>query len=121
MATKMTQRTAIAYVLDNCTVPSDVREKLVSMKATLDKKSKQTGERKPTKTQKENEGLKEIIVSNMEPNRLYSISEIAKEMPFGEGVELSNQKVSSLVKQLKDAGKVERFEEKRKAKFRVVM
>jgi DNA-binding transcriptional regulator GbsR (MarR family) len=42
-------------------------------------------------------------------------------MPFGEGVELSNQKVSSLVKQLKDAGKVERFEEKRKAKFRVVV
>lgn len=121
MATKMTQKNAIAYVLDNCTVPSDVREKLVSMKATLEKKSKQTGERKPTKTQKANEVLKAIIVENMEPNRLYSVGELVKEMPFDESVEMSSQKMSALVKQLKDCGKVERFEEKRKAKFRVVL
>jgi hypothetical protein len=33
--------------------------------------------------------------------------------------ELSNQRVSALIRQLKEEGKVERFEEKRKAVFRI--
>lgn len=116
--TKMTQKNAIAYVLDNCTLPTEVEEKLVSIKVALEKKSAKSGERKPTKTQVANEGFKEIILANMESNRLYTVTELTKEMPFGE--ELSNQRVSALVRQLKDAGKVERIEEKRKAYFRIV-
>lgn len=113
--TKMTQKNAIAYVLENCTVPDEVREKLEGMKAQLEKRSAKTGERKPTKTQIANEGFKETILANMEPDRLYTVSELAKEIPFGE--ELSGQRVSALMKQLKDAGKVLRTEEKRKAYF----
>lgn len=116
--TKMTQKNAIAYVLDNCTLPTEVEEKLVSIKTALEKKSAKSGERKPTKTQVANEGFKEIILANMESNRLYTVTELAKEMPFGE--ELSNQRVSALVRQLKEVGKVERIEEKRKAYFKVV-
>ena len=116
--TKMTQKNAIAYVLDNCTLPSEVEEKLVSMKAQLEKKSNKSGERKPTKTQLENENFKNIILDTMESNRLYTVTELAKEVPFG--VELSNQRVSALVRQLKEAHKVERIEEKRKAYFRIV-
>ena len=115
MATKMTQKNAIAYVLDNCEIPTDVKEKLVSMKTQLEKKSAKSGERKPTKTQVANEGFKKIILDNMESGRLYTITEITKEMPFGE--ELSSQRVSALVKQLKDSGSVVRTEEKRKAYF----
>lgn len=117
MATKMTQKNAIAYVLDNCTVPKDVREKLVSMKASLEKKSNKSGERKPTKTQIANEGHKAVILANMEHGRLYTITEIAKEMPFTE--ELSTQRVSAIVKQMKDAGSILRTEEKRKAYFSI--
>ena len=113
--TKMTQKNAIAYVLDNCAVPDEVREKLEAMKAQLEKRSAKTGERKPTKTQIANEGFKETILANMEPDRLYTVSELAKEIPFGE--ELSGQRVSALMKKLKDAGKVIRTEEKRKAYF----
>lgn len=116
MATKMTKKNAIAYVLENCQVPEDVKEKLVSMKAQLEKSNK--GEKKPTKTQVVNEGFKAVIVENMEPGRLYTITELTKEMPFGE--ELSTQRVSALVRQLKDAGSVVRTEEKRKAYFQVV-
>lgn len=115
MAIKMTQKNAIAYVIENCEVPSDVMEKLVSIKASLEKKSAKSGERKPTKTQIANDGFKQIILDNMEKDRLYTITEIAKEMPFGE--ELSNQRVSAIVRQLKEKGEVVRTEEKRKAYF----
>ena len=115
MTTKMTQKNAIAYVLDNCTVPEDVKEKLVSMKASLEKKSAKSGERKPTKTQVANEGFKQVILSNMEKGRLYTIGELTKEMPFGE--ELSSQRVSALITQLKKSGDVVRTEDKRKAYF----
>ena len=115
MAIKMTQKNAIAYVLENCSIPKDVEEKLVAMKAQLEKKSNAKGERKPTKTQIANEGFKEIILANMEQGRLYTITELAKEMPFGE--ELSSQRVSAIVRQLKESGKVVRTEEKRKAYF----
>lgn len=113
--TKMTQKIALNYVIENCELPEDVKAKIESMIVALEKKSNSKGERKPTKTQIANEGFKEIIVNNMEHGRLYTITEIAKEMPFGE--ELSNQRVSALVRQLKDAGVVVRTEEKRKAYF----
>ena len=115
MAIKMTQKNAIAYVLANCEIPKDVEEKLVSMQAQLEKKSNKSGEKKPTKTQIANEGFKEIILANMEQGRLYTITELTKEMPFGE--ELSSQRVSAIVRQLKEVGKVVRTEEKRKAYF----
>ena len=115
MAIKMTQKNAIAYVLENCSIPKDVEDKLVSMKAQLEKKNSKSGERKPTKTQIANKGFKEIILANMEHGRLYTITEITKEMPFGE--ELSTQRVSAIVRQLKESGSVVRTEEKRKAYF----
>ena len=113
--TKMTQKVALNYVIENCELPEEVKAKIESMIVALEKKSAKSGERKPTKTQVANEGFKAIIVDNMEHGRLYTITEIAKEMPFGE--ELSNQRVSALVRQLKDAGVVVRTEEKRKAYF----
>ena len=113
--TKMTQKNAIAYVLDNCELPTDVAEKLAGMKAQLEKRSERKGEKKPTKTQVANEGFKAVIVENMEPGRLYTITELAKEMPFGE--ELSTQRVSALITQLKKAGTIIRTEDKRKAYF----
>lgn len=113
--TKMTQKVALNYVIDNCELPEEVKAKIESMIVALEKKSAKSGERKPTKTQVANEGFKAIIVDNMERGRLYTVTEIAKEMPFGE--ELSNQRVSALVRQLKDAGVVVRTEEKRKAYF----
>ena len=116
--TKMTQKVALNYVVENCELPEEVKAKIESMIVALEKKSAKSGERKPTKTQIANEGFKSIIVYNMEHGRLYTITEIAKEMPFGE--ELSNQRVSALVRQLKDAGIVARTEEKRKAYFSLV-
>ena len=113
---KMTNLKAVAYVLENCTLPADVAEKMEKIKASFEKKSA-TGERKPTATQVANEGLKMVILSYMEeqPNRLFTVTELIKEVP--ELAELSNQKVSALMTQLKDTGVVTKIVEKRKSYF----
>lgn len=82
----------------------------------LDRKN--TVDKKPTKTQQENEGIKSSVLSAMEANRLYSISEMLKEFPVCK--DMSNQKLSSLVRQMVLDKQVERVEDKRKAFFRKV-
>jgi len=116
MTERMTNVKAIAYVIENCEVPQEVAEKLEKIKASFEKKA--SGERKPTKTQEQNEGLKSAILNHMETDVLYSIGQLAKEVPELVAVGASGQKVSALVKQLKDAGLVVRVEEKRKAFFK---
>jgi hypothetical protein len=76
---------------------------------------KNSGEKKPTATQVANEGLKQSIVEGMEANRVYTIGELVKEIPAC--AELSTSKMSALLRQLIDAGKVVRTEDKRKAYF----
>ena len=79
---------------------------------------KNSAEKKPTAQQTANAGIQSAILSAMsaEPNRLFTITELIKSVP--ECADLTNQRVSALVRQLVDAGKVERTEEKRKAFFR---
>lgn len=118
MTERMTNVKAIAYVIENCEVPTEVAEKLEKMKASFEKKS--TGERKPTKTQVENETLKGAILNFMAEDTLYSVGQLAKEVPELVAISASGQKVSALIKQLKDAGLVKRVEDKRKAYFQRV-
>ena len=78
----------------------------------LDKKN--SSEKKPTAQQTANESIKAAIVAGMTPNRLYTVSEIQKEI--SECAELSNQRISALLRQM--IGKeVVRTEDKRKAYF----
>ena len=78
----------------------------------LDKKN--SGEKKPTAQQTANESIKAAIVAGMTPNRLYTVSEIQKEI--SECAELSNQRISALLRQM--IGKeIVRTEDKRKAYF----
>ena len=82
-------------------------------------KKNASGNGKLTAVQVANNGIKEDILDCMEkePNRLFTISEMQKVFPCC--AELSNQRVSALVRQLIADGKVERLEEKRKAVFRI--
>lgn len=79
---------------------------------------KNAAEKKPTAVQVANEGIKQAIVAGMEQGKLYTITDIIKSVP--ECADLTNQRVSALVRQLKDDNIVERVEEKRKAYFRLV-
>ena len=76
---------------------------------------KNSSEKKPTAQQTANEAIKSAIVEAMEPNHLYTVTEIQKSV--AECAELSNQRVSALLRQLKDDGVVVRTEDKRKAFF----
>ena len=90
-----------------------------ALKAQTQKKAASKGARKPSKTQIANEAHKAVIVEAMkaEPDRLFTITEMVKEFPFSE--ELSNQRVSAIVTQLKKADVVVRTEEKGKAYFKL--
>lgn len=77
---------------------------------------KNSGEKKPTANQTANEGIKANILATMEPNRLYSITELLKEVPNLPDT-MTNQRMTAIVRQLKDDGLVIRVEEKRKAYF----
>jgi hypothetical protein len=79
------------------------------------KNSTATGEKKLTATQKANEEVKVAILNGMEADRLYTITELMKEIP--ECVEMTNQKVSAIVRQMVKEETVNRIEDKRKALF----
>lgn len=76
---------------------------------------KNSSEKKPTAQQVANDSIKQAILDGMEENHLYTITEIQKNIV--ECSELSNQRVSALVRQLKEDGLVIRTEDKRKAYF----
>lgn len=118
MATKMTKRDYFNTLLTLDEVKSN--EGLVEFinheLELLAKKN--SAEKKPTAAQVANVGIKNAIYDGMQENRLYTITELMKEIP--ECNELTNQRVSALVRQMIADGLVERIEEKRKALFRKV-
>ena len=117
--TKMTYATALEMVLaiDEVKANDELAEKLTALKESVSKKSTSKSN-KPNAKQKANEEIKEKIMKILfaEPTRLFTISEICKSYT---DEELSNQKVSSLVRQLVAEDKVKRTEDKRKAYFSI--
>ena len=76
---------------------------------------KNSAEKKPTAVQVANEGIKDAIVEGLEVGKKYTITDLMKSVPAC--ADLSNQRVSALVRQLVTDGVVVRTEEKRKAYF----
>ena len=114
--TKMTNVKAIDFVLTNCSnLPEDVVAKLSAMKVSFEKKS--SAERKPTPTQQENMGHKQEILNLLADGNQYTITDIMKGVPSLS--DLSNQRVSAIVRQLTLSGEVVRVEDKRKAYFKL--
>ena len=112
---KMTNIKALTYIMENCDLPTEVMEKVNAMKESFAKKS--SAERKPTPTQIENQGHKDAILSLLADGNQYTITDLMKSIPaLGE---LSNQRVSAIVRQLTQNGSVERIEVNRKAYFKL--
>ena len=79
---------------------------------------KNASEKKPTAQQMLNEGIKQTIVDVLTENGgLMTVTDIQKS--HAELAELSNQRVSALLRQLVADGYVERVEDKRKAYFTI--
>ena len=114
MTKKMTKKEMCAKIIEQFELSEEQRPLLQHEIELLERKS--GGNRKPTATQKANEGIKSAILEYMEPEVLYSISDISKNVP--ECAELSGQKISAIITLLKNAELVERVEVKRKAYFK---
>jgi hypothetical protein len=89
------------------------------MKAFIDRElellaKKNSAEKKPTKVQEENKGIKEIILDNLTEEGI-TITDLQKKVP--ELGELSNQKISALMRQLVNDLVVVKTEDKRKSYF----
>jgi hypothetical protein len=75
---------------------------------------KNAADKKPTAQQLANKSIQEAILEGMEDGKLYTITELIKEIP--ECADLTNQRVSALIKQMLDVS-IKRIEDKRKAYF----
>ena len=80
---------------------------------------KNAGDKKPTANQIANDGYKDIIFAEMtaNPDKLYTVTDLIKNVD-GLG-DLTNQRVSALLRQMIDANKVEKIVDKRKSYFRM--
>ena len=112
MANKMTKRDYFEQIKKNYALTADEVAFIDKQIELLDKKN---SSKKPTATQKANEGIKEVILDFLADGGRYTITDIIKNVP--ECSDLSNQKVSALVRGLVDEKKVVRVEDRRKAYF----
>ena len=112
---KMTNVKALAFVLANCNLPTDVAEKVEKMKAQFEKKN--SAEKNPTAQHTANLGIANAILENLESGKLYTITEIMKTVP--ECADLTNQRVSAIVRGMLGVS-MERVEDKRKAYFKKI-
>ena len=115
-AKKMTKREMYEMIKANHNLSADEIAFIDHELELLAKKN--SAEKKPTAVQVANEGIKADILNGMEIGKKYTITDLMKEIPAC--AELSNQRVSALVRQLVTDRVVERTEEKRKAYFHKV-
>ena len=113
---KMTKRDYFNAILSKYPL-TDAEKAFVEHELELLEK-KNSSEKKPTAQQVANDGIKTAIAEGMSSNRLYTVTEIQKEI--AECNELSNQRVSALLRQMVADGVVVRTEDKRKAYFSIV-
>lgn len=120
MMEKMTYVMALDAAVNCVALSPEVREKLAALKTQQEKRN--SGEKKPTKTQRENVTLREQVVEVMAAlDKPMTVTELmaAEGMVDADGKRFSNQKMTSLLRSLVSEGKVVRTEEKHKAYFEV--
>ena len=110
---KMTKRDYFTAILEKYPLTAEEKAFVEHELELLAKKN--ASDRKPTAQQTANEGIKTAILDGMESGKAYTITEIIKSVP--ECADLTNQRVSALMRQMVDSGAVVRTEDKRKAYF----
>jgi len=111
---KLTKREKFAMVMEYVTDNEMLTEFLQNEINLLTKKASSSTK---SKTQVENEGIKEVILNALvEIGESITITDLQKTNE--ELGKLSNQKISALMTQLKNEGKVERIQDKKKSYFK---
>lgn len=114
MTNKITKKIALNYVIENCTIPAEIKTKLESMLSVLENKPKN---RKPTAKQKENEVIKQNLLKAL-TDKPQTITELQKNND--DLFDYTNQKLSSLLRQLIADDKVEREVRKGRTYFKLM-
>ena len=113
---RFTQLLALPQVKEN-------KELVDFINHELELLTNKNSEKKPTAQQVANEAIKQVIANLLteNPNRLFSISEMQKES--AELGELTNQRISALLKQMVETTDpiVEKIVDKRKTYFKAVV
>ena len=123
MAKKMTKKEMFAQLIANYNLTADEKEFVMHEIELLEKRNSKGGDKKPTAKQTENEGLKTAILEFFTEHigEKFTVGEIWKKVPvLAENPEMTNQRVSALVKALKDENYLGREEIKRKAYFYLI-
>lgn len=107
---KMTNVKALYFVRDNYELPTEVAEKVNAMIASLEKKA---SNKKPTKNQEANEALKATILEVLTAEGV-TVSEIMKKIG---DPDLSNQKISALLRQMVEDKVVVKTADKKRSLF----
>ncbi len=112
---KMTKADYFKQIMANYPLTEDEKQFVEHELELLAKKN--SAEKKPTAQQTANKGIQSAIYEGMVEGKLYTITDIIKEIPAC--ADLTNQRVSAIVRQMMP-DLIERVEEKRKAYFRKV-
>ena len=116
MSKKMTIAETFAEIVATYDLSDEHKAFLLERADKASRKS--NGERKPTAKQVHNATVADKVYEQMEPNRLYTVSEMIKVLPiFAEMDGCSASYANAIVKKLKDGGRVVRTESKGRAYF----
>lgn len=108
----MTNAKALEYVLENVELPEEVKEKIQNIYNSTVKKSTN---RKPSKTSQENKAYAELVYQVLVDEKPMTISEIMKSNETLS--QLSNQKVTAVVRMMIADGTVTKIVDGKKSTF----
>lgn len=119
MEKKMTKREMFAALMKKYDMNEEEKAFLTHEIELLTKKSGK--DRKPTANQLANQALKAEMLELMEDNRVYTCTELSKELQKNHKEDISVNKTSALLSQLIEAKQVVKTVEKRKSYFSKVL
>ena len=124
MTKKMTKKEMFAQILNNYNLNADEIDFINHEIELLEKRNSKGGDKKPTAKQLENADLKTVILDFLadNPDDKFTITDMWKKIPvLANNTEMSNQRISAIVNQLKKENLVVRVEDKRKAYFSIAI
>ena len=124
MAKKMTKKEMFVQILNNHNLKADEIDFINHEIELLEKRNSNGGDKKPTAKQLENADLKTVILDFLanNPDDKFTITDMWKKIPvLANNTEMSNQRISAIVNQLKKENLVVRVEDKRKAYFSIAI
>jgi hypothetical protein len=124
MAKKMTKKEMFAQILNSYDLKADEIDFINHEIDLLEKRNSNGGDKKPTAKQLENADLKTVILDFLadNPDDKFTITDMWKKIPvLANNTEMSNQRISAIVNQLKKENLVVRVEDKRKAYFSIAI